>query len=545
MKTINLKIIVKVFATGIIFLLFFTQCKRSFEVELLNKTGTISGRIENYNNECKNGTLLYFDAISRLEQPIVFEINSSGNFSVSFNLPHSTYSTVYLKLCDHVFSLFLEPRTDLQIIMQGDSIQFLGESGISNSQIVMFEAIISKKFRDEIEFLTTLKIDELDFENYISEQTKLAKKKMDFLHAYDKQHILNPSVLNLLKNDIEYSVAHKWLHYRTKYSPNKSVTTDKLPENFYEDLFNTYDINNKNAIVSTNFNNYIADIQMLFSTTQDFEVKSDFIKRAYPFSNDELKMIDGFFDKDTSITFSNEYRFFYNNGFEEILSEYSRRYFVNNILRKSERLPAGIGRDLIISQGLGFYYFNPYHIEPTEKEWLKVDELIESDFILDYLHQLNDSLLVVTSEYSSLSVLPEDVKISSDILNEELLVNYKGNVVYLDFYSTWCIPCRNEIPFAKKLANHFENKEVVFIYICCLSERKNWEKMVARYKLKGDHYYLNEKEYNNLSALFGVKGFPTYILIDKKGRVVNNNAPPPHVGANIYNEIQKLLEEKF
>ena len=67
--------------------------------------------------------------------------------------------------------------------------------------------------------------------------------------------------------------------------------------------------------------------------------------------------------------------------------------------------------------------------------------------------------------------------------------------------------------------------------------------MVVKYQLKGDHYYLNEDEYTELSALYGLKGFPTYILIDKKGRVANKNASPPSSGANIINDIQQFLEE--
>lgn len=545
MSTFKLRIFAKIFAASILFLLLFTQCERNYKVELLNKTSTINGRIENYNNECKNGMIIYFDAISRLEKTKVFKIDSSGNFSVSFNLSHATFNTALLQLCDHWFSLFLEPGIDLKIITQNDSIQFLTDSGLSNSQLVMLEDTIRKKFKRENEFLKTLNKNKSDIEEYIAEHIKIAKKKIDFIDAYEKDHQLNQSVVEVLKNDINYSVALEWIRYGIEDTSRSTKTNEKLPENFHNDLFNTYRINNLNAISCRSYNDLIANIRIQYAETKEFGDIIDYIKHAYPFSNDELKMINGFFEKDSSITTSNEYEFFYNNGFKEILFENTHRYFVNNLLKKCEELQPGISRDLILSQGISFYYFNQLHIEPTEIEWNKLKRLIESDFILQYLHQLNDSFIDETANNSNSPGLPEDVKVYFDTLDEELLKKYQGNVVYLDFYSTWCIPCRKEIPFARELANYFENKEVSFIYICCLSEKENWRKMINQYKLKGDHYYLNDEEYTKLSSIYGVKGFPTYILIDKKGRVVNNNAPPPSLGSSIFNEIENLREEKF
>lgn len=532
-KIFNLKNIVVIFTISLLILLFNIRCQRNNIVELLNIKATINGSIENYDHKCDKGLLVYFDALSRIDQAKYFKIDSSGNFSVSFNIPHAIHNAALLQVCDHMFPLFLEPGTDLQIIIQDDSILFLSENGLSNRQLLILEDTLDKKFREEIEFLKTFKKNESDFDDYILKKTGLIKKKMAFIDAYKEEHPLNPTVVNVLKYDFHYSIAADRIRYRNEHTPNIGAT---------KKLIKTYDINNPKAISSSSYNDYIHRIQEFYAEMQDFGPLIDIIKQAYPFSNDEIRMIDAYFIKDTSITCTDTFIHFKKAGFSDILIEHKTRYIVNNFLEKCAELPAGIGRDLILSQGLCKYYFHQIYIEPTEIEWHIIDELIESDFILQYLHRLNDSFLADSPEDSGLFGLPEDVKIFTDPFNEETLEKYKGKVVYLDFYSSWCIPCRKEIPYARKLANHFENEAVVFVYLCCSSKKNNWRKIVEKYNLKGHHYYINDDEYTTLSTLYGVRGFPTYILIDQKGRVVNKEAPPPSHGTSITIDIEILLE---
>ena len=535
MKIFNLKNIVALLTISLLILLFTIRCQRNNKFELLNITGTINGSIENYDHECKKGLLVHFDALSRIDRQKYFRIDSIGNFSVSFNIPHAIHNAAILQVCDHMFPLFLEPGTDLQIIIQDDSILFLSESGLSNRQVVILEDTLDKKFREENELLKTFKKNESDFDEYILEKTGLIKKKMAFIDAYNEEHPLNLTVVNALKYDFHYSIAAERIRFRNKHTPNIDAT---------KDLIKTYDINNPNAIASSSYNDYISRIRGFYAEMKDFGPLIDVIKQAYPFSNDEIRMIDAYFIKDTSITCTDTFLIFMKAGFFDILIEYKTRYIVNNFLEKCAELPAGIGRDLILSQGLSKYYFHQIYIEPTEKEWHIVDELIESDFILQYLYKLNNSFLADSPEDPGLFGLPGDVKIFTDPFNEETLEMYKGKVVYLDFYSTWCIPCRKEIPYARKLANHFENEAVVFVYMCCSSKKNNWREMVEKYHLKGHHYYINDEEYTTLSTLYGVRGFPTYILIDQKGRVVNKEAPPPSHGTSITIDIEILLEGK-
>jgi len=139
-------------------------------------------------------------------------------------------------------------------------------------------------------------------------------------------------------------------------------------------------------------------------------------------------------------------------------------------------------------------------------------------------------------------ILPPFQKVESDKVFEKLIEKYKGKVVYIDFWATWCGPCRQEIPHSKILSSHFAGQDVVFLFLCCQSDKKNWENTIKSEQMTGDQYLLSIDEYNSLTKLFNIQGVPTYVLIDKKGNITNKNAPRPSQGPMTIAAIDKLLK---
>jgi thiol-disulfide isomerase/thioredoxin len=108
-------------------------------------------------------------------------------------------------------------------------------------------------------------------------------------------------------------------------------------------------------------------------------------------------------------------------------------------------------------------------------------------------------------------------------LFEELLKKYSGKVVLVDFWATWCAPCRAGIEQIKPLKEQMANEKVAFVYITDpTSPKLTYDRMIP--DIKGEHYRLSQDEWQTLSTKFGItggSGIPRYILVGKDGKVIN------------------------
>ena len=125
------------------------------------------------------------------------------------------------------------------------------------------------------------------------------------------------------------------------------------------------------------------------------------------------------------------------------------------------------------------------------------------------------------------------------ILLDKLISKFKGYVLYIDFWGTWCSPCYTQMNLMKDIEKEFKKEKIVFIYLCCKCQKDLWEKTITEFK--GEHIFLNSEEYAYLSKQFNIISVPRYIIIDKNGKVVNDNAPYP-MNQSLVNDLRKYLK---
>ncbi len=121
---------------------------------------------------------------------------------------------------------------------------------------------------------------------------------------------------------------------------------------------------------------------------------------------------------------------------------------------------------------------------------------------------------------------------------------YKEKVVYMDLWASWCSPCCKEMVPAKELHKLFKGKDVVFVNICMVSSQKDWIKIVKEHDVEGENYFFDRDLSAEVASKLLSGGYPTYILIDKKGQIVNRKAPRPSNLSKTQIEIEKLLLEE-
>lgn len=119
------------------------------------------------------------------------------------------------------------------------------------------------------------------------------------------------------------------------------------------------------------------------------------------------------------------------------------------------------------------------------------------------------------------------------------LKNLRGKYVYIDVWATWCGPCKAQIPALQKLEKEMEGKKIVFVSISCDDNKKMWEEYVKKEKLGGVQLIMEGEKAEEFSRFFEIEMIPRFILLDKKGKIVNAKMGRPSV-AGTKDELMKL-----
>ncbi|MEZ4999847.1 MAG: TlpA disulfide reductase family protein [Bacteroidales bacterium] len=110
--------------------------------------------------------------------------------------------------------------------------------------------------------------------------------------------------------------------------------------------------------------------------------------------------------------------------------------------------------------------------------------------------------------------------------NEVSLSDFAGKYVYIDFWATWCGPCKVEIPVLAQLAEDYRDKNIVIMSISVDRDKQAWIDMVTKDKPA----WLQLHDSIMMNDQYLVRYIPSFILIDREGKILNPRAPRPSSG---------------
>ena len=140
------------------------------------------------------------------------------------------------------------------------------------------------------------------------------------------------------------------------------------------------------------------------------------------------------------------------------------------------------------------------------------------DLIEENIHQTNNDIL-------KYKFYLEDIN-----GNQASLHDFQGKVLYVDVWASWCGPCRKQFPYAKELKSKFSKrqlKKIKFLYISIDNDYNKWKESISKFDIDGYHFISPANKVNGAGAYFEISSIPRYLIIDKNGEIINNNAKRP------------------
>ena len=118
---------------------------------------------------------------------------------------------------------------------------------------------------------------------------------------------------------------------------------------------------------------------------------------------------------------------------------------------------------------------------------------------------------------------PVEIQLKDVFGNTVSLSDFRGNVVFLNFWATWCPPCVIEMPSMQKLHRRFKDKNFVMVAINSQETDAQVKSFLNKYKLSFTALLDSSGE---VGTWFDVNAFPTTFVVDKEGRIIGRALGP-------------------
>ncbi len=510
------------------------------------------------------GLIRFMNRLNNQQESYVIPIQQDGSFSVEFPLDFPQEISVGLPSGGE--RLFFEPgKTLFHLANTGDENRpslFMGESAAMNYSLKATSTVATSQQT----FLE--KIPGMDDQEYIDYVLETRKEEIQKLEAIGREQAVGDKVMQIRRMDVDFRAARNALtftqnarmanFYRTRRE-NVENPDPFVPPVLNAGLLQKLNDVPVNADLAFCSNEYFSLLQSLKyvdlkhpqgSYYHRLNALADELKaKGAKLSGEEndmlefvrLNLLEDYSDE-KGRNFQKSYRGVlqqFNQKYRDELVELSNRFALenvnNNLLAfgfESEGLPVEmavmqnyLARLKNANAGISETDFN------NTKALLKTGYLKER-VMAEYYRKKAEQ------EVREVAKTPE-LKTEGDRLFDSMIKKFRGKVVYVDFWATWCGPCRSGIERIKPLKQEMKDEDIVFVYITNpTSPAKTYKEMIPG--IDGEHFKVSSDEWNYLTQKFNIYGIPHYALVDREGRVVD-----PHMMHLGNDQLKEVLMEQL
>lgn len=433
--------------------------------------GTVIGEVKDAPNVL---TVIFCDpTIDNNKTRNVFNVSENKNFHAEANIFFTQNMTI--KYGNTFYNLLVSPGDSIHITIDPSQddirkrIVFSGDNAELNNQFAPF---VQYLYGLNIPMNIDMKIDNKEiiasFQNYI-------KTTKDSIDAYRQRYNLMPSIEEWAKRDVVFTMANQVFNYSAKQSVLAS-----------DSLFGIFDPDNfQSMYFPYHLTGYATSI-----------IRNDTCYKKAESNNTKNKF--------------------------------------DILLKAISKMPQSISRDYIL------FSFLKRYVDSADTIAMNIDDMVFDLFSNTYFTKrikeeiakrssINIRPLKPIEGIAYLNAKGDVEKLSNIDIFEVLKKRAKGKVIYIDIYATWCGPCRAEIPAAKTLRKTYKGKDVMFAYLCLSSDFKDWQTIAVKDFDGGENYFFDTFASDLFTGLYAdfFKGFPTFIIIDRKGNILTKGIPRP------------------
>ena len=123
---------------------------------------------------------------------------------------------------------------------------------------------------------------------------------------------------------------------------------------------------------------------------------------------------------------------------------------------------------------------------------------------------------------------------------------FRGKLLYIDLWASWCGPCIAEFPAGRILEKEFEDRPIAFLTISLDDREADWRQGMTQLTPPGQQFWISDGMRGNFAKTYKVTSIPRYLLLDAEGNFIRYGAPRPSDAETkaLLNELLDQMETK-